>query len=242
MTDRLFPDQGEAIITILQALGVRIVHPVGLNCCGLPANNSGDDTHARSMAKQTIAALEDAHAEFIVSGSASCVATLAQDYVHLLRDEPPWRARAAKLAGRVMDFTTFLANVAELPAGCLAGENPLVVTYHDSCQGLNALDLYDEPRRILRDVLGCEIRELQENRVCCGFGGSFGFDYPEVSERLMNRKLDDAQGTGAPLLVTDNQGCIMHLRGGCDAGHRNLRIKHIAELVAERLKAIDPTL
>jgi Fe-S oxidoreductase len=107
---------------------------------------------------------------------------------------------------------------------------------------LNALDLYDEPRRILRDVLGCELRELEENRVCCGFGGSFGFDYPEVSARLMNRKLNNAEATGAPVLVTDNQGCITHLRGGCDAGERSLRVMHIAELIAERMKALDPRL
>jgi L-lactate dehydrogenase complex protein LldF len=242
LTDRLFPEQGEAVITTLKGLGVRIVHPARLNCCGLPANNSGDDAHARKMAKQTIVALEETQAEYIVSPSASCIATLAQDYVHLLRDEPHWQSRAEKLAGRVIDFTSFLADVAKLPAGSLASETKQVVTYHDSCQGLNALDLHDEPRTILRDVLGCEVRELQENRFCCGFGGSFGFDYPEISERLMNRKLDNAEATGAPLLVTDNQGCILHLRGGCDAEHRTLRIKHIAELIAERLKALDPTL
>jgi L-lactate dehydrogenase complex protein LldF len=242
MTDRLFPEQGEAIITVLKGLGIRVVNPKGLNCCGLPANNSGDDPHARLMAKQTMTVLEQTQAEYIVSGSASCIATLAQDYMHLLRDEPAWQARAEKLAGRVIDFTTFLVDVAKLPSGSLAGPDGPVVTYHDSCQGLNALGLHDEPRRILRDVLGFEVRELEENRVCCGFGGSFGFDYPEVSARLMNRKLDNAQATGAPLLVTDNQGCIMHLRGGCDAGHRNLQVKHIAELVAERMKALDPSL
>ncbi len=51
----------------------------------------------------------------------------------------------------------------------------------------------------------------------------------------MNRKLDNATATGAPMIVTDNQGCIMHLRGGCDASGRKLQVKHIAELVAERL-------
>ena len=91
------------------------------------------------------------------------------------------------------------------------------MAYHDSCQGLNALGLSEAPRRILAEVLGFEVRELAESTVCCGFGGSFSFDYPGIAERLMNRKLDDAEATGAPVIVTDNQGCIMHLRGGCDA-------------------------
>jgi L-lactate dehydrogenase complex protein LldF len=59
-----------------------------------------------------------------------------------------------------------------------------------------------------------------------------------VAERLMNRKLDNAQSTGSPVIVTDNQGCIMHLRGGCDAAGRPVRVLHIAELVAERVRAL----
>mgnify|MGYP001225695341 CR=1 FL=1 len=243
LTDRLYPEQGEAIAATLRALGVRVVYPPGLHCCGLPANNSGDDANAKRMARHTIRALErtldGTRIDAIVSGSASCVATLAQDYLHLFRDDPAWKLRAERLAERVMDFTTFLTKVAKLPAGSLATDERMVVTYHDSCQGLNALGLREEPRYLLRDVLGCEIQELEENTLCCGFGGSFGFEYPEVSERLMNRKLNNAQATGAPVLVTDNQGCIMHLRGGCDASGRRLRIVHLAELIAERIQQVE---
>jgi L-lactate dehydrogenase complex protein LldF len=238
MTDRLYPEQGEAVVSVLRALGVSVVHPVGLHCCGLPANNSGDDRHARVMAKQTLAALNNAGANYVVSGSASCVAMIAQDYAHLLRDEPAWAEQAQRLADRVLDLTTFLDRVAALPAGSLATTSSArpVITYHDSCQGLNALGLREEPRKLLRDVLGMELRELPENTLCCGFGGSFSFDYPEVAKRLMNRKLDNAASTGAPTIVTDNQGCIMHLRGGCDASGRPLRVVHIAELLADRVR------
>ncbi len=235
MTDRLYPEQGEAIATTLRRLGARVAFPAGLNCCGLPANNSGDTADARRMARQTIRALAAVEADYVVSGSASCVAMLSQDYLHLFRDEPAWLSRAEALAERVTDFTSFLDRVANLPAGSLASEETRVVAYHDSCQGLNALELREEPRRLLRDVLGYEVRDLAENAFCCGFGGSFSFDYPEVAERLMNRKLDDAEATGAPVLVTDNQGCIMHLRGGCDAAGRPLDVRHLAELIAERL-------
>ncbi len=241
MTDRLFPEQGTAVVDTLRALGVRVVIPAGLNCCGLPANNSGDEPHAIKMAKQTISALEKTDAEYIVSGSASCVATLADDYIHLFRNDPVWLKRAEKLSTRVMNFTTFMDSVANLPAGSLAriGDSP-PVTYHDSCQGLNALGLHGEPRRLISDVMGIEIKEIPENSLCCGFGGSFGFDYPAVSERLMNRKLNNAESTGASTMVTDNQGCIMHLRGGCDASGRKLKVRHIAELVAERIANVQP--
>lgn len=242
MTDRLYPEQGLAVAESLKRLGVRVIYPKGLNCCGLPANNMGDAETAKRMARQTIEALEAqlAHlaADYIVSGSASCVAMLTQDYEHLFREEPTWLLRAQQLAARIMDFTTFLHTVAKLEPGSLSGGKPVRLTYHDSCQGMNALGLKAEPRRLLTEVLGCELREIDDIPYCCGFGGSFSFDYPEIAERLMKRKLDVAEQTGARLVVTDNQGCIMHLRGGADVEGRPIEIRHIAEIVAERLAEV----
>jgi iron-sulfur cluster protein len=244
MTERIFPEQGESIVTTLRALGVNVLFPSGLHCCGLVANNSGDEPAAVRLAKQTINALDRVPADLIVSGSASCVATIAQDYMHLFRDDRRWQPRAAQLARRTIDFTTFIDKVAQLAPGALAAQDGSseAITYHDSCQGSNALGLHAEPRRIIGEVLGDDIHELPENTLCCGFGGSFSFEYPEIAERLMNRKLNNAESTGAGTIVTDNQGCIMHLRGGCDAAGRPLEVKHIAELLAERIRQISPTL
>lgn len=238
MTDRIYPEQGEAVATVLGALGVTVANPAGLHCCGLIPNNSGDVPHAMAMARQTIERLESVPADYIVSGSASCVAMLGQDYAHLFRNEPAWLARAQALASRVIDFTSFLANVANLPPGSLTAldGSRRELTYHDSCQGLNALRLSVEPRRLIEDVMGDRLVELDENTLCCGFGGSFSFEYPDVAERLMNRKLANAEATGTRLIVTDNQGCIMHLRGGLDASGRRIAVRHIAELLAERVR------
>ena len=237
MTDNLYPEQGQAIVRALRGLGVDVLYPEGLHCCGLPALNSGDVRHGKWMAKHTIKALERTDSDFIVSGSASCVATLSQDYLHLFRNDPIWFPRAEAIARKVIDFTSFIDSVARLPAGSLAHGKRRTVAYHDSCQGLNALGLRGAPRRILADVLGHEVRDLGESKVCCGFGGSFSFDYPRISERLMNRKLDDVQATGALEIVTDNQGCIMQLRGGSDAQGRGFEVLHLAQLVAEGIVA-----
>ncbi|HYI25393.1 MAG TPA: (Fe-S)-binding protein, partial [Thermomicrobiales bacterium] len=238
MTDRIYPEQGEAVATVLNGLGVTVRYPEGLHCCGLIPNNSGDTSHARSMAIHTIERLEAVKADWIVSGSASCVAMLAQDYLHLFRNEPAWKRRAEALSAKVIDFTSFIANIAKLPAGSLAPLTGAVreLTYHDSCQGSNALGLGPEPRFLIEQVMGDTLVELAENSLCCGFGGSFSFEYPEVAERLMNRKLGNAEATGTRLIVTDNQGCIMHLRGGLDASGRNIEVRHIAELLAERMR------
>jgi L-lactate dehydrogenase complex protein LldF len=237
MTDNLYPEQGQAIVRALRGLGVQLHYPEGLHCCGLPALNSGDVRHGTWMARQTIRALERCDVEYIVSGSASCVATLSQDYLHLFRNDPAWLPRAQAIARKVVDFTSFIDSIAALPAGSLAFAKRRVVAYHDSCQGLNALGLSEAPRRILSEVLGHEVRNLAESRLCCGFGGSFSFDYPRISERLMDRKLDDAEATGALQIVTDNQGCIMQLRGGSDAQGRSLEVFHLAQLVSEGIDA-----
>ncbi len=242
MTDSLYPEQGLAVARALRLLGVRVVYPKGLNCCGLPANNMGDEATAKRMALHTIEALERQlariPADYVVSGSASCVAMLTQDYEHLFRDEPSCKLRAQQLADKVMDFTSFLDKVANLTPGSLMSSHAQPVTYHDSCQGLNALGLSSEPRRLLVDVMGCDLAEIDDIPMCCGFGGSFSFDFPEIAERLMNRKLDAAERTGAGVMLTDNQGCIMHLRGGCDAQKRPLEVRHIAEVIAERLELL----
>jgi L-lactate dehydrogenase complex protein LldF len=107
MTDNLYPEQGQAIVRAMRGLGVRVLYPDGLHCCGLPALNSGDVRHGKWMARQTIRTLERCNADFIVSGSASCVATLSQDYLHLFRDDPVWLARAESIARKVIDFTSF---------------------------------------------------------------------------------------------------------------------------------------
>lgn len=232
MTDRLYPEQGNATMKILSALGVEVVYPDNLHCCGLIPFNSGDAKDARSLALRTLEQLEDLNVDYIVSPSASCVAMMAQDYPHLFRDDEAVLPRTLALREKIVDFTWFLVHVAKLEPGSLTGPRR-EITYHDSCQGLNALNLLDEPRYLIEQVMGDSIVELPE-KLCCGFGGSFSVEQPRLAKKLMDRKLDAAESTGTRIIVTDNQGCIMHLRGGVDAEGRRIDVKHIAELMAER--------
>src|SRR5215469_9438283 len=247
MTDRLFPEMGEAVIKVLRACGVQVTFPQKQNCCGLIALNSGDWADGASMARQTITtleqALEESKADYILSASASCVVSIVQDYMKLFEDlqQQGWLRRARALAEKVVDFTSFLHRV------LLAGSTKLAVrksnskgyevicTYHDSCQSYNCLGLRSEARYIIRDVLGLELREMPQSDVCCGFGGSTSLEHGEVAERIMNNKLHNAESTGAAVLVADNPGCLMHLRGGVDASGRKMRVLHLAQLIAERL-------
>ncbi len=246
MIDRLFPEMGEAAINVLKACGVQVTFPQKQNCCGLIALNSGDRADCAIMARQTITMLEQAlkesKADYIVGATTSCVVTLSQDYIRLFEDldQQGWLQRARALAEKVMDFASFvdrvlLANGAELPVR-KSDNDDVIVTYHDSCQSINCLGLRSEARHIIQDVLGLELREMPQSDVCCGFGGSTSIEHGDVSELIMNNKLNNAESTGATVLVSDNPGCLMHLSGGVDAGGRRIRVLHLAQLIAERLE------
>src|SRR5579859_4744076 len=235
MTDRLYPQMGEAVVRVLRALGCSVFFPPAQSCCGLPAINAGDGDAAVRMIHQTIEALEHVKADFILSGSASCVVSILQDYPRLLAARPEWLERAVPVSDRIIDFTTFLSRHAGLPSGALTGPDRADVTIHDSCQSGNCLGLKREPREILTNVLGHRVVEMYESGACCGFGGSFSFEQPRVAERIALRKLTNVDRTGVGIVVTDNPGCIMHLRGVVDASKRSIRVMHLAEIVDEAL-------
>lgn len=234
LTDRLWPEQARAVQTVLQALGCRVVFPAAQHCCGLPALDGGDEGAARRMACQTITALDGIDVDFIVSGASSCVAAIVHDYPHLLRAEPAWVARAASLAARTVTFPQLLGELAGLPDGALDDGESATVTYHDFCQGRNVLHQSAAPRHILRDLLGCRLVELPE-AICCGFGGSRSVIYPAVAQAIAERKLAAIASTGALAVITDNPGCIAHLRAILRKRNSAVKVLHIAELVAQRL-------
>src|SRR5215472_13742758 len=151
MIDRLFPEMGEAAIYVLRACGVQVTFPQQQNCCGLIALNSGDRADGAAMARQTITmleqALQESKADYIIGATTSCVVTLTQDYTRLFGDlqQQGWLQRARAVAGKVMDFASFvdhvlLANGRKLPVRHRKGDE-VIVTYHDSCQSINCLGL-----------------------------------------------------------------------------------------------------
>jgi Fe-S oxidoreductase len=175
--------------------------------------------------------------DYIITGGASCAIAMLHDYDRLFSGEPGWQARAKALSERVLDFTTFMDGVVGLRPGALAyRHSPFApVTYHNFCQSANVLGLHDAPRRLITEVMALEFREMEESSVCCGFGGSTSVTRPEVAEHILERKLENVLRTGARTVVTDNPGCIMHLRGGLDAKKLPVQVLHIAELMAAHL-------
>lgn len=234
LSDQFKPETGEAAIATLRALGCDVTMPDGWTCCGLVAANAGDAEAARPLLKQTIEALEQDDAPTIVTTSTSCAAMLVQDASGLLAREPSWAARATAMAERVTDFASFvdgaLPSIPPLGTG-----TEVTVTYHDACQSANCFGLGPEARRLLTEVCGADLKEMPESSVCCGFGGTFSIDHPDVSKQILARKLANIDTSGAEVVVTDNPGCLMQIQGGLKASGRNVRAIHLAQALAERL-------
>jgi Fe-S oxidoreductase len=234
IVDHFVPNAGYAAARVLQALGADVHLVEGRRCCGLPHLNSGDRDHARAMAKEAIAALEKVQADRIVAPSSSCAITMTDDYVRLFADEPAWRERAARLGERIKPFTTVAYELSEgrEVKGRRLG---LRATYHDACQSANVLGIHDQPRALLRDIAGVELVEMVDSAVCCGFGGTFSFEYPEVATFVLERKLANIANTGVDIVITDNPGCLTHLKGGLDARRRTTKVRHLSEVLWDSL-------
>ena len=236
ITDRLEPEIALGATDLIEAAGANVKVPQQQHCCGLPAFDAGEWPAARRMAKATIKALEGD--EDVVTPAPSCAAMITHEYSRLLRDDPKWLTRAESLARRTSDLVSYLSGPARLPSGSLATPDQ-PVTVHRFCQSGTVLGMTDEMQDLLEDVAGTDVVPLPENGVCCGFGGSTSVVAPEVAAGILARKLECADTTNAPTLVSDNPGCVMHMRGGVDASGRTLRVVHVAEFLAEQLHQDD---
>ena len=198
-------------------------------CCGQPAYNSGDRASARAIAAQVIDVFEGFEA--VVAPSGSCGGMLARHYPALFDDAPALKARAADLAGRSHELTSFLVDV--LGVKRVTARYQGAVTYHDSCSGLRELGIHGQPRRLLASVDGLRLCEMKTPDVCCGFGGTFCVKYPEISNAMVREKTADIVASGADTLLAGDLGCLMNMAGKLQREGRAVRVRHVAEVLAD---------
>jgi len=229
LIDSFFPHVGEAIVSVLNQAGVRVEFPSAQTCCGQPAFNAGLRADARPLAEHTIRVLEKTTGAVIIP-SGSCGAMVRHGYLELFKDEPAWLKRAEALAQRTFELTEYLVDirgVIDLGAhwtGCL--------TYHPSCHLLRSLGVDRQPRALLSAVKEAVLIDLPAADECCGFGGVFSVEHPELSAEFLKRKITNLETTGSPTLVVADTGCLMHIQGGLKRQGMDQRVVHIAEVLA----------
>jgi L-lactate dehydrogenase complex protein LldE len=229
LVDTFFPETGEAIVRVLNRLGVEVEFPAEQTCCGQPAFNAGLRAEARPLAQHTIRTFERTSGLVIIP-SGSCAAMVRHGYLELFKDDPDWLPRAEALAKRVYEFTEYLVDVRGVSD--LGARWPGKLTYHPSCHLLRGLGVDRQPRLLLSHVKDAEVVELPEREDCCGFGGVFSVEHPELSAEFLKRKISNFEKTEAPTLVVADTGCRMHLAGGLARQGKGQRVVHIAEVLA----------
>lgn len=228
--DTLYPETGEAVVRVLQKAGVKVSFPPGQTCCGQPAFNAGLRQQARMMAIQTIRAFETYPGPVVVP-SGSCASMIRHSYSELFVDDPIWLPRALELAKRTYEFSEYLVD--RLGVTNLEASFEGRMTYHSSCHLLRGLGVDRQPRSLLAAVHNADLVELPNTGDCCGFGGVFSIEHPEISAAMLDRKIANLEASGASILVACDAGCVANINGGLHRQHKSQRAVHIADILGK---------
>jgi glycolate oxidase iron-sulfur subunit len=223
-----FAEVHQATIRVLRKNGCEVILPPDQGCCGALHIHGGDMEGGRELARLNIAAFEGMGLDAIIVNAAGCGSTL-KEYGHLLHDDPVWAERASAFANKIKDVTEFLAGI-ELNTHDLTPLK-ITVTYQEPCHLAHAQRISAQPRKLLKAIPGLTLKEMHESSLCCGSAGIYNITEPEMAARLGNRKLDNAEATGADLIVTANPGCHLQLAGGLRRRGSAMRVRHIVEVL-----------
>ena len=228
--DQFFPEVVSSAATVLERLGVEVHFNPAQTCCGQPAFNTGYPEEARAVAGRVLEIFDQA--DYVVAPSGSCTTMVRAFYPELFADDPARLKKSRELADRFYEFSEFLVKVLKVER--VGARFPHRVTYHDSCHLLRELGIESEPRRLIRGIDGIEFVEMDDDKVCCGFGGTFSVKFPEVSAAMGVDKVQSAVKAGAEYLVANDSGCLMHLAGIIHRQGLALKTMHLAELLASK--------
>jgi L-lactate dehydrogenase complex protein LldE len=212
--DTLFPSAGQAVVRVLERLGVEVEFPEEQTCCGQMHLNSGYADEGLALARRLAAVFEGYDA--VVTPSASCAGMVREQ---LGADAPP-----------VRELSEFLVDV--LGVEDVGAYYPHRVTYHPTCHSLRTLRVGDRPARLLSAVRGMELVELPDERECCGFGGTFAVKNADVSTAMLSDKVRNVLDTKAEVVCAVDSSCLMHIGGGLSRGRTGVRTVHLAEILA----------
>ncbi len=223
----LAPEINEATVRLLTRLGCEVVLAPGSGCCGALLHHLGDEMPALALARANIEAWERARAsgglDAIVANASGC-GTMLKDYGFLLRQDPAYAEKAARIAALARDVSETVAALGLEPQ---AGHVPpgLRVAYHSACSLQHGQHIDKEPKALLA-AAGFAVVEVPEGHLCCGSAGTYNLLQPELASALRDRKLANIALTRADLVAAGNVGCITQL-----AGEAPLPVVHTVELL-----------
>jgi L-lactate dehydrogenase complex protein LldE len=225
--DQLYPQTAFNMVKVLKKAGCKVDYNVNQTCCGQPAFNAGFWDEAKAVCGKFID--DCSGTDYVVAPSASCVGFVRNYYTRLFDNS--MRLNDVKdLQKRTFEFTEFLVNVLKIES--FGASFHAKATYHDSCAGLRECHIKEEPRKLLSNVEGLQLVEMNEVETCCGFGGTFAVKFDSISIGMADQKSLNAKETGADCIISTDHSCLMHLDGYIKKKGLGLQTMHIADVLA----------
>jgi glycolate oxidase iron-sulfur subunit len=220
----LAPQINAATIRLINRAGVDVILPKGEACCGSLTHHMGREETALAQARVNIDAwmreIDNGGLEAIVVTASGCGTTI-KDYGFMLRDDPAYAEKAARISALAKDVTEYLDKL-DLP---FANPNGLVVAYHSACSMQHGQKITAEPKNLLRRA-GFVVRDVPEGHICCGSAGTYNILQPEIAGQLRARKAANIARVKPDIIAAGNIGCITQIAGGT-----SIPIVHTAELL-----------
>lgn len=225
--DQLYPQTAFNMIKVLEKAGCTVSYNDQQTCCGQPAFNAGFRPQAKDVCSKFIK--DFAGTDYIVAPSASCVG-FVRNYFPILFEDSSVGKEVKALQARTFEFSEFLVNV--LHADHFGASLNAKATYHDSCAGLRECHIKSEPRRLLANVKGLELVEMNDVETCCGFGGTFAVKFEAISVSMADQKVSNAAQTQAEYIISTDLSCLMHIQGYMNHKGVNMQTMHLADVLA----------
>ena len=225
--DQLYPKTAFNMVKVLEKCGCKVDYNTNQTCCGQPAFNAGFWDESKTVCTKFIKEFEGT--EYIVAPSASCVGFIRNYYLKLLENSPV-KSQVINLSKRIFEFSEFLTEVLKIED--IGAELNISATYHDSCAALRECKIKEGPRKLLSQVKGLVMVEMNDVDTCCGFGGTFSVKFDGISIGMADQKVTNAFATKAEYIISTDLSCLMHLDGYIKGKNLPLKTLHLADVLA----------
>ena len=211
----LEPGINEATIGLLTRLGIEVVVPKGEGCCGALVHHMGKEAAALASARRNVdawtAEIDGGGLDAIIITASGCGTTI-KDYGFMLRLDPAYAEKAARVSGSPRTSPNISPRSTCRSRRVRPG---LAVAYHSACSMQHGQKITREPKDLLVKA-GFVVRDPREGHLCCGSAGTYNIMQPEISATLRDRKVKNLAATGADVIATGNIGCITQIAQGAD--------------------------
>ncbi|CAN7180043.1 glycolate oxidase subunit GlcF [Neorhizobium tomejilense] len=208
----LDPGINEATLRLLARLGIEVVVPEGEGCCGALVHHMGREEQALDFARRNVDVwmreIDKGGLDAIIITASGCGTTI-KDYGHMLRLDPAYADKAAKVSSLGKDITEYLSTL-DLPR---LEPKRLNVAYHSACSMQHGQKITMAPKNLLK-AAGFTVRDPGEGHLCCGSAGTYNILQSEISAQLKARKVRNIEATKADVIATGNIGCITQIASG----------------------------